>query len=82
MLNHHPEILEEMEQFVVWCDVVRESTHVVDPAAVVSTNIVEVRPLEDRPRRLFVEGGVAAIDEGDSRCWTVYLGVFAAWVRS
>ena len=55
-----------MEQFAVWCDVVRESTHVVDPAAVVSTNIVEVRPLEDRPRRLFVEGGVAAIDEGES----------------
>ena len=60
VLNHLPEVLEEMEQFAMWWDMLREGDNVVDPAAVVATNIVEVHPLEDRPCRLF---NVTAVEE-------------------
>ena len=64
VLNHLPEVLEEMEQFAAWCDMVREFDRAVDVAAGVTTDIKELQPLDDRPRRLFVEDDVA-IDEAE-----------------
>ena len=66
VLNHLPEVLEAMEEFAEWCDMLREFDNTVKPVAVVTTNIVEVRPLEDRPRRLFMQGDVATIDDAES----------------
>ena len=66
VLNHLPEVLEEMEQFAAWCDMVREFDRAVDVAAGVTTDIKELQPLDDRPRRLFVESDVATIDETEA----------------
>lgn len=68
VLNHLPEVLEETEDFAVWWDMLREVDQVVSPAAVVVIDIVEIRSesLEDRPRRLFKESGVATDSEPES----------------
>ena len=66
VLDHLPEVLEEMEQFAIWWDMLREDDYVVNPATAVATNIIEIRPLEDRPRRLFMEDDVAAALEVES----------------
>lgn len=58
VLDHLPEVLEETEEFAEWWNMLREGDQVANPAAVVAIDILEIRPLEDRPRRLFKEGGV------------------------
>lgn len=36
------------------------------PVSIVTVNIDEIRPLEDRPRRLFVEGAVGTASNAES----------------